>query len=122
MPLRQQKSATVADLLVTAVQARARVNRFLLSQIGSQFCAGETDFDLTENCWRVPVLLVTSGLIVGQVGEAQVNITTREILSCSEPEIVYAAAEKLRKQKNAVIAIAFKRIGAANLMTEFVHL
>lgn len=76
-----QKSVAVADLVVTEVQAKARVNRLLLSQIGSQFCTGEPDFDMTKNCWRVPVLLVTPGLIVGQVGEAWVNPTTREILS-----------------------------------------
>ena len=103
MPLRQQKSATVPDLLVTAVQARARDNRFLLSQIGSQFCAGEPDFDAVKNCWRVPVLMVTPGIIVGQVGEASVSLTTREILSHTEPEIMYVAAEKLRKQKNLAI-------------------
>jgi hypothetical protein len=111
MPLRQQKSMTDADLLVTAVQARARVNRFLLSQIGSQFCAGEPDFDAVKNCWRVPVLMVTPGMIVGQVGEVLVNLTTRDILSHTEPESMYMAAEKLRKQKNAAIKAAFLQAG-----------
>ena len=111
MPVRRQNSVAVTDLLVTEAQAKARVNRILLSQIGSQFCAGEPDFDLAENCWRVPVLLVTPGLIVGQVGEASVNSTTREILSHTEPEVMYAAAEKLRKQKNAAIKAAFLQAG-----------
>ncbi len=107
MALRHQKSAATADLLVTEVQAKARVNRILLSQIGSQFCAGEPDFDAVKNCWRVPVLMVTPGMIVGQVGEALVSLTTRDILSHTEPEVMYAAAEKLRKQKNGAIKTAF---------------
>ena len=98
MPVRSQNSAVVTDLLITEAKAKARVNRMLLSQIGSQFCAGDPDYDIAENCWRVPVLLVTPGLIVGQVGEALVNSTTREILSHTEPEVMYATAEKLRKQ------------------------
>ena len=112
MTLRQQKSVTIADLLVTEVQARARVNRFLLSQIGSQFCAGEPEFDMAKNCWRVPVLLVTPGIIVGQVGEALVNPTTREIFSHTDQAVIYAAAEKLRKQKNAAIKTTFLQAGA----------
>ncbi len=115
MPARNMNS--VADLLVTEVQAKARVNRMLLSQIGSQFCAGKPNFDIAENCWRVPVLLVTLGLIVGQVGEALVNSTTREILSHTEPEAMYAAAEKLRKQKNGAIKTAFLQAGKR----QFVH-
>lgn len=111
MALRNLKSVATADLLVTEVQAKVRVNRILLSQIGSQFCAGDPEFDLARNCWRVPVLLVTPGLVVGQVGEALVNSTTREILSHTEPEVMYAAAEKLRKQKNGAIKTAFLQAG-----------
>lgn len=107
MPVRRQNSVAITDLLVTEVQAKVRVNRMLLSQIGSQFCAGEPNFDIAKNCWRVPVLLVTPGLIVGQVGEALVNSTTREILSHTEPDVMYAAAEKLRKKKGAAIKTVF---------------
>lgn len=111
MPARDAKSVSAADLLVTATQARAHVNRFLLSQIGSQFCAGEPDFDLAASCWHVPVLLITPGLIVGQVGDAQVSSATKEILSHTKQSAIYAAAEKLRKQKNAAIKTAFLQAG-----------
>lgn len=108
---RQGKSVAATEMSMSAAQARARVNRFLLSQIGSQFCAGEPELDALQQQWNVPVLLVTPGLVVGTVGEAVVHMQTREIISHTDPEMFYKAAEQLRRREHAVIKTAFLRAG-----------
>ena len=106
--MRRQKSiAAVSEMTVTGVQARARVNRFLLSQVGSQFCAGEPELDVVRELWRVPILMVTPGFVAGQVGEATVSARTREIEGHTDIEEIYAAANKLRKRHHAAIKAAF---------------
>jgi hypothetical protein len=104
---RQKNAAAISELAVTAVQARARVNRFLLSQVGSQFCAGEPELDLNRGMWCVPILFVTPGFVAGQVGEAAVNIRTREIESQTDTTQIHAAADKLRTRHHAAIKAAF---------------
>lgn len=92
---RQKSTAAISAVTVTDAQARARVNRFLLSQVGSQFCAGEPELDLIRDVWRVPILLVTPGLVASQVGEVAVNINTREVEEHTDIEQIYATAAKL---------------------------
>ena len=108
--MKQPRSITaVREMAVTAVQARARVNRLLLSQVGSQFCAGEAELDVTHELWRVPILMVTPGFVAGQVGEATVRLNTCEIVEHTQPGQIYAAADKLRKRHHAAIKTAFLR-------------
>jgi hypothetical protein len=108
--MRRQKSiAAISELTVTAVQARARVNRFLLSRVGSQFCAGEPELDVVGGIWRVPILLVTPGFVAGQVGEAAVNLQTREVENHTDVKHIHAAASTLRKRHHAAIKAAFIR-------------
>jgi hypothetical protein len=89
------------------VRVRARVNRFLLSQVGSHFAAGEPKLDAAKAQWLVPILMITPGLIVGETGEAIVEQQTREIISHTPIEQLYAAAKKLREQHHAEIEAAF---------------
>src|SRR5438128_1049224 len=109
MVRRQKSVAATSEAPTTAVQARARVNRFLLSQVGSQFCAGEPELDVIQELWQVPILLVTPGFVAGQVGEAVVSLPTREIVSCTNIEQIYVAATRLRKRHHAAIKTAFLR-------------
>ena len=106
---RPKNTAAINAVSITAAQARARVNRFLLSQVGSQFCAGEPELDVIASLWRVPILMITPGFIAGQVGEATVNAQTREIQSHTEIERIYVTSEKLRKRHHAEIKAAFLR-------------
>ncbi|HLG16391.1 MAG TPA: hypothetical protein VJH03_18070 [Blastocatellia bacterium] len=99
----------VGKIGVSASLARARVNRFLLSEVGSQFCAGDPELDVAGENWRVPILLVTPGLVVGRVGEASVDSSTRELADHTEVSNIYASAEKLRKRRIAAIKSAFLR-------------
>jgi hypothetical protein len=106
----QKKSAlAIRDMTMKNVDVRASVNRFLLSQVGSQFAAGEPALDVAEEQWQVPILMITPGLIVGQVGEAIVSQHTHEIICHTPAEQIYKAAGKLRKLHHAEIKAAFLR-------------
>jgi hypothetical protein len=41
-----KKNIAVKQTVAAGAQARARVNHFLLSDVGSQFCAGEPELDV----------------------------------------------------------------------------
>jgi len=90
-------------------QARALVNRFLLSQVGSQFCAGDPLLDEDNQNWCVPILFVTPGFMAGQVGEATISLDTGEMQVSTGVEEMYVAADKLRKRHDAAIKAAFLR-------------
>lgn len=98
-----------SEIPLSAVRVRARVNRFLLSQVGSQFAAGEPALNAAEAQWLVPILLITPGLIVGQVGEAVVAQEPREIVRHTAIGQIHAAAGELRKQRHVEIEAAFLR-------------
>ena len=101
------KSSIVNQNAVTEAQARACVNRFLLAEAGSQYCAGVSELDVLRGLWQIPVMLVTPGLTVGQVGEAQVNFQTRELMSHTAVASLHIAADRLRKRNHAAIKTAF---------------
>ena len=108
--MRRQKSiSSVGRATLDAAQARARVNRFLLSQVGSQFCAGDPELDVLHERWSVPILLVTPGFIAGQVGKASINSDTGDLEGHSGMEQIYRAAEELSKRHHAAIKAAFIR-------------
>lgn len=109
--MKRQKAIQISNSQLSQAQARARVNRFLLSQAGSQFCASDPEPDMLLEIWRIPILLVTPGFVVGQVGEAEVNMSTGEIDSHTAIEQLQASAEKLRKRHHAAIEAAFIRAG-----------
>jgi hypothetical protein len=108
--MRRQKSIQF-EFALSQAQARARLNRFLLSEVGSQFCAGDPDLDMLQELWRIPVLFITPGFVAGQVGEAQVNLRTGEIDYHTDIEQMHDCAEKLRKRHRAAIKAAFLRAG-----------
>lgn len=51
----QQRSA-LTQTAVSAAQARAVVNRFLLSRVESVFAAGTPELDSLAHLWKVPIL------------------------------------------------------------------
>ena len=102
-------TAIIGHQSVTAIKARARVNRFLFSQVGTQFSAGEAELDADQDLWRMPILLVTPGFVAGQVGEAAVSLHTLEIIAHTEIEKMKKAAVKLSKEYDSEIKAAFLR-------------
>jgi len=107
--MRTKSASTVREITEKYADTRARVNRFLFSQVGSQFSAGEPGLDAAKEQWQVPILLITPGLIVGQVGEAVVSQRTREIISHTPIEQIHAAAGELRELHAEEIEAAFLR-------------
>lgn len=106
--MRQSRNLALAsDAQVSGVQVRAGVNRFLLSQVGSQFCAGDAELDVLKQTWRVPILMVTPGFVAGEVGDAIVQAYNTKITTHTDIEEMYAAAEQLRKRHHAAIKTAF---------------
>ena len=112
MSRQSRNLALASDAQASGVQVRACVNRFLLSQVGSQFCAGEAELDVLKKTWRVPILMVTPGFVAGEVGEASVQAHNCTITSHTDVEEMYAAADHLRKRYYAVIKTAFLRAAA----------
>lgn len=103
----KENTALIGHQTVTAIKARARVNWFLFSQVGTQFSAGEAELDTAENLWRMPILLITPGFIAGQVGEATVSLDTPEIIAHTEIEKMQKMAMRLRKKYDSEIRAAF---------------
>ena len=77
----QANVITTNQIALAQTQARVRVSRVLLSEVGSQFAAGEAEFDSITSEWKIPVLLITPGFVVGNVGEVCVSWQTNEVTS-----------------------------------------
>jgi len=108
--MRREKSITPSqEEMLNALQARARVNRFLLSQIGSQFCAGDPELDVLGAQWCVPILFVTPGFVAGQVGRVTISSSSGELQDWTDKEEVYSSADELRKRHHVAIKAAFLR-------------
>jgi hypothetical protein len=108
--MRQTRNVALAsDAQVAGVQVCARVNRFLLSQVGSQFCAGEAELNVSKQTWRVPILMVTPGFVAGEVGEAMVHSHNCKLTSHTDIKEMHAAANKLRQLHHVAIETAFLR-------------
>ncbi len=109
MSRQSKKLALASDAQVSGMQVRACVNRFLLSQVGSQFCSGEAELDVLKQTWRVPILMITPGFVAGEVGEAIVQAYNCKITTHTDIEDMYAAADQLRNRHHAAIKTAFLR-------------
>ncbi len=73
-------------LRVTAAEARRRVSRLVVSEIGNLLYGGEPTLAVGERiCWQVPVLLTypDSGSI-SQVGVLAVDVETGAVLATPE--------------------------------------
>jgi hypothetical protein len=106
---RQKAIGSVRGVGLSAEQARARVNRFLLSEVGSQFCADDPELDVLREIWLVPIVFVTPGFVAGLVGEAVIGLNSGEIEQRTRTDQIYATADKLRKRHHAAIEAAFLR-------------
>lgn len=91
--------ATATVSTITALQAQATANYFLLTQLGDRLVADNPAIDSAVGVWRVPVLLSYSGIgPIGQVGEILVSATAEEIVSHTPIEEIKAAAIALYEQ------------------------
>ncbi|MBK8050800.1 MAG: hypothetical protein IPK16_29065 [Anaerolineales bacterium] len=75
-----------APLRVTAAEARRRVSRLVISEVGNLLYGGEPTLAIGERiCWHVPVLLGYPDVgVVGQVGVLDVDVETGAVLVTPE--------------------------------------
>jgi hypothetical protein len=100
----------VANILptVTALEAQATANGFLLDHLPHCFTAGRPVYDRVAQVWRVPVLLAYATLgSIGEVGEVLINSNMEEIISATAFEEMKTAAQALYEQHRAEIETAF---------------
>ena len=91
--------ATATVSTITALQAQAQANYFLLTQVGDRLVANDPVLDTGVGVWRVPVLLSYPFIgPIGNVGEILVSTTTEEIVAHTPLEEMKAAALTLYEQ------------------------
>lgn len=75
-----------ASLTVSAQEARRRVSRLVISEVGNLLYAGEPSLSIGERIhWRVPVVLAYPDLgEVGEVGALDVDVETGAILATAD--------------------------------------
>jgi hypothetical protein len=96
----------VANVLptVTALEAQAAANGFLLDHLPHCFTAGRPVYDQAAQVWRVPVLLAYATLgSIGEVGEILINSNSEDVISATAFEEMKTAAQALYEQHRAEI-------------------
>ena len=96
----------VANILptVTALEAQAAANGFLLDRLPHCFTAGRPSFDRSAQVWHVPVLLAYATIgSLGCVGEVLISATSEEVVSATSLEEMNLAARDLYEQHRAKI-------------------
>lgn len=96
-----------ARMRLDLADIQGQVNATLMSQLGTVYCAGTPTFDPEQEVWTVPILYATPGFVAGQVGAAQVDAYTGEILSLTETEQLRRQGRKLGRKYRAEIEAAF---------------
>ncbi|HMV83054.1 MAG TPA: hypothetical protein PLD20_07500 [Blastocatellia bacterium] len=92
--------ATATVSIITALQAQARANYFLLTQLGDRLVADDPLPDSAAGIWRVPVLLSYPALgPIGNVGEILVSATNDEVISHTPLEEMKAASIALYERR-----------------------
>ena len=107
MAKHQKSIPALAPLLPARV--RARVNRFLLSQVGSVFAAGMPELDASAQLWRVPIFYNPPDFVDDEVGEVQVSALTGEIHQHTPMAEIHACTARLHDRHQAQIHAAFLR-------------
>ena len=102
--------AMVANLnpKLTAFEAQAAANGFLLDNLPDRYGAYEPRFDPREQVWRVAVLLTYPYIgSVGQVGEICVSAFSEAIVSFTPLAEMRERARQLYEQHQDAIQAAF---------------
>jgi hypothetical protein len=96
--------ATITVPKVTALQAQAEANGFLLNNLPDRITADQPHLDAEAQVWRVPVILTYPLLgVLGTVGEIVVSANEEKIVSFTPIEEILAAARTLAEQHRDAI-------------------
>lgn len=93
----------------SSTQARAVVNRFLLSHVGSVFATGTPELDSAAHLWRVPIRYHPPDFTGDEVGTAQISAITGEIQQHTPAAELRERAAKLHERDKTQIRPAFLR-------------
>jgi hypothetical protein len=98
---------TVTAPTLTALDALACANLFLIENLPDRITAGQPRFDDIAYVWRVPVILTYPTLgALGVVGEIVISATDKTILSATPPLSMRATALALANQHRDAIEAA----------------
>ncbi len=75
----EQQRSPLTQIFFSSTQARAVVNRFLLSRVGSVFAAGTPELEHAAHLWHVPILYSPPHFTGTEVGRARVSAITGEM-------------------------------------------
>jgi hypothetical protein len=100
----------VAEILpkITAFDAQATANGFLLDHLPDRFCTDEPHFDDNEKLWRLTVVLAYPFIgPVGKVGEIAVSAYEEKVVSHTPFDEMKSRALQIYEQRRADIEAAF---------------
>jgi len=105
----EQQRSTLTHTAFSSTQARAVVNRFLLSQVWSVFVAGTPELDSVAQVWRVPILNHPPDFTGDEVGQAHISAITGEMHQHTLATELRDQAAKLHERNKTQIHTAFVR-------------
>ena len=105
----KQQQLPLEQTPFSLTQARAVVNRFLLSQVGSVFAAGIPELNSATHLFDVPILYNPPDFNGDVVGHAQVSAITGEIQQRTLVTELREHAAKLHERHKTQIHTAFVR-------------
>ncbi len=92
----------------TAFEAEATAGGFLLERLPDRFSTGAPRFDKAAGVWRVPIILAYPRIgSVGEVGELNIDDSTREVVSQTPIEEMTSRALAIYEQRCEEIEAAF---------------
>ncbi len=95
---------------LTAFEAEAAANGYLLDNLPDRFLAIEPKFDAAKRCWRIPVVISYLRIgPIGEVGEIYVSSSSEEIISATPLDEMKTRARVLYEQHREAIEAAFHR-------------
>ena len=101
-------TVTVGDVKTTAFEAEAIAGGFLLDHLPDRFSTGAPHFDKAAGVWRVPAILAYPSIgSVGEVGELDVDDSTKEVVSHTPFEEMTTRAFAIYEQRCEEIEAAF---------------
>ena len=105
----EHQRSILAPTSFSPTQARAVVNRFLLSRVGSVFAAGTPVLESASRLWHVPILYNPPDFIGDEVGQARVSAITGEIQQHTPVAELHECAAKVHERNKTQIHTAFLR-------------
>ena len=99
---------------LTAFEAQATANGFLLDHLPDRFCADDPQYNYATRCWVVPVILAYPVIgSIGQVGLLEVSSFSADILSHTPFDEMKAIGKKLYEEHRDALNAAFLQAGNA---------